>query len=125
MDDIVCFGQSKAELYERKEQIETFVNEQLLLKLKDKASLLAPVSEGLPYLGLRIFRGTLRLQRGRWLRFQHQFKKQERLFLQGKLSKDRFLNSINGLSEQTRWANTLRARQYFLRDHVALDEVFL
>ena len=125
MDDIICFGYTKSELDERKEQIETFLKERLFLKLKDKMTLIAPVSEGIPYLGVRIFRGMIRLQRERWLRFQRKFRVREQAFLQGDLEEDCFINSMNGLMEQTRWADSLRARQHFLKDQFVLEEYML
>lgn len=121
MDDMVCFAKSKGELDQRKEEIETFLEKRLKLELKPKASLLAPTHEGLPFLGVRIFPGVIRLQRQRWIRFQRQLSKRESALLAGQISEKRFLDSVNGLIEQVRWADTLRLRQNFLKDRIAFN----
>ncbi|MGK5092778.1 hypothetical protein WDW89_12285, partial [Deltaproteobacteria bacterium TL4] len=118
----LCFGESKPELDERQEQIESFLRDRLRLSLKAQASRLAPVTEGISWLGVRVFPGTLRLQRERWIRFQRKFRQREQAFARGQLPEKRFLDSVNGLMEQIRWGNTLRLRQNFLQNRVAFPE---
>ena len=62
MDDFLIFGESKAELREAQREIELFVHAELDLRLKSRATMLAPVSEGVPFLGWRIRRGGMRLR---------------------------------------------------------------
>lgn len=62
MDDFVLFGEDKASLWERKQALEDFLRERLLLSLREERSILAPVSEGLPWLGFRVWPSLVRLQ---------------------------------------------------------------
>ena len=62
MDDFLVFGASKAELRAVHAGIERFVAEELDLRLKSRATLLAPVRVGVPFLGWRLQRGGMRLR---------------------------------------------------------------
>jgi len=62
MDDFLIFGDSKAELREVQREVELFVHAELDLWLKAGATMLAPISEGVPFLGWRIRRGGMRLR---------------------------------------------------------------
>ncbi|MGK5092739.1 reverse transcriptase domain-containing protein [Deltaproteobacteria bacterium TL4] len=123
MDDLLCFGNSKGELDERKTQIEAFLQYPLKLELKTKASRLAPVSEGIPFLGVRIFPATIRLQRERWIRFQRKLKQREKELTHGLLEEDQFLHSVRGLIEQARWGDTLRLRQGFFKNRIVFQTI--
>ncbi len=62
MDDFALFDDEKARLAGWLPEVDRFVREALELALKEKATRLAPHTEGLPFLGWRIFRGTTRLR---------------------------------------------------------------
>ncbi|MDD4101905.1 MAG: SUMF1/EgtB/PvdO family nonheme iron enzyme, partial [Kiritimatiellae bacterium] len=53
------------------------------LEVKGERTVVAPVSEGLAFLGLRIFRGGWRFQRARLLRTRRKFRARERQWLAG------------------------------------------
>jgi hypothetical protein len=61
MDDLLIFSDSKGFLRDAKGQIQEFVERDLKLELKREASVLAPVSEGVPFLGLRLWPRVVRL----------------------------------------------------------------
>ncbi len=67
MDDFLLFAREKPVLHRYLAEIERFLKENLRLRLKAKATRLAPVTEGVGFLGLRIYPGTLRIQ-GRGVR---------------------------------------------------------
>jgi retron-type reverse transcriptase len=60
MDDLLLLGE-KHELWQWREAIEQFLSDRLLLTLKPEATTLAPVTEGITFLGLRLFPGVIRL----------------------------------------------------------------
>jgi len=62
MDDFVLFADEKRALGEAQRAIAAFVSGALGLRLKERATVLAPVSQGLPFLGWRVYRGTTRLR---------------------------------------------------------------
>lgn len=55
MDDFLVFGNTREELKEAARDIEAFLNDQLLLQLNPKTSII-PISHGVDYCGYRVFR---------------------------------------------------------------------
>ncbi len=117
MDDMLCFSNSKSRMDEIHDEIRFFLYRRLNLFLKPSASVLAPVTEGIPYFGLRIFRNTIRLQGERWRRFQKNYRRQLERYSHGKITEDRFLNSVGGMIEYTRWGDTLNLRRNFFKSN--------
>lgn len=62
MDDFVLFGKSASELQALLRSLERLLSEDFLLGLKPQATLLHRTSHGLSFLGMRIFRGILRIK---------------------------------------------------------------
>ena len=60
MDDLLLFADSKVELRRHGLAIARFLRDRLDLSLKDEVTVLALVTEGIPFLGLRVFPGTIR-----------------------------------------------------------------
>ena len=74
MDDILLLGDDKADLWETFNTIQDFLRTKLVLEFKLRATRLAPVTEGLSFLGWRLYPGLRRLQRAKWVRFTRKFK---------------------------------------------------
>lgn len=70
MDDFICFADDKRVLSRLLVDIRQFLCVELKLDLKDKMTLIAPVMEGVPFLGFRIFKSLMRLQRPNIVRFR-------------------------------------------------------
>ncbi len=62
MDDFALFGDDKSALKRAYGAIEAFAQDELKLALKSRATILAPVREGLPFLGWNLHRGTQRIR---------------------------------------------------------------
>ncbi len=60
MDDMLLFGRHKEPLWTAHRRIHRLVVDGLELELRDEVTRLAPVSEGVPFLGFRVFPGTTR-----------------------------------------------------------------
>ncbi|MBT5228874.1 MAG: RNA-dependent DNA polymerase [Methylococcales bacterium] len=99
MDDVLIFSDSKATLWGYLEEIEAFLRSDLKLELKHSMTQVLPVSEGINYLGMRIFPRTIRLQhktKSKFIRKMYQNK-----------NRDSIAASVAHVSH----ASTLRLRQ--------------
>jgi len=70
MDDLVLFADEKDTLWEALGQIEEYLEKELCLNLNEEGILLAPVSQGLSFVGFRVFPGVIRIARRGWRRFR-------------------------------------------------------
>jgi hypothetical protein len=61
MDDMLLFADSRDSLHEAHRRISEFAQHHLKIALKSEATILAPVSEGVPFLGLRLWSRIARL----------------------------------------------------------------
>ena len=111
MDDFLVFGPDKIFLRGRLAEIRKFVNERLLLTLKDEALIVAPVSQGIPFLGFRVFPGTVRLDSNRLKRFTRKTKEREREYRQGRIDEDFLVNSVRSMVAHVSHANTYMMRK--------------
>jgi len=108
MDDFVLFHDSKEFFQDALDQIRAFVGQKLALKLKDKATVLAPVSQGIPYLGFRVFSEVIRLKRQNLVRLRKTVKHRERQFKKGLISEQDLIHSVNSVVEHARHGNVHR-----------------
>ena len=61
MDDFILFHQNRSYLKDALLSIGDYLADTLRLALKDKAIICAPVTQGISFLGFRIFPGLIRL----------------------------------------------------------------
>ena len=78
MDDFVLFSKSREELRCHQCAVEGFVRSTLQLTLKERATLLAPVQEGLPFLGWRVYRQVKRVRPANLRRLRRRLCRQRR-----------------------------------------------
>ena len=97
MDDFVLFHGSKALLGEALEEVRDFVDSNLSLRLKEKVTRLAPVSEGVAFLGFRIFPQLVRVQRANLIRMRRKLVRKEAELVRGKISEEELFQSINSV----------------------------
>lgn len=103
MDDFVFFCGTKAECWRLHDAAEQWLRERRGLAVKDESTIVAPVSEGVPFLGLRIWCGGWRLQRGRLLRTRRTFAQRCRQHADGKLDDARFAQCCASSDGGLRW----------------------
>ena len=113
MDDMLLFADDKAYLHQIHSQIRPFLNHRLLLDFKEETSLLAPVYQGMPFLGFRIYPGLIRLQRAGWHRFKRQVKKKETAYIEGDITEEHLIQSVQSMLAHVQHAQTLRLRRDF------------
>jgi hypothetical protein len=102
MDDLLLLADDKPALWSAKRSVEKFARDRLRLTLKERATVLAPVLEGIPWLGFRVFPGLVRLNHA---------------------SKERFVRnlrgSVAGAAEEVMADESQVARSASLCGHVA------
>jgi hypothetical protein len=91
--------------------IEEFVGTKLNLKLKERATRLAPVTDGVPFLGFRIFPNLIRLQRKNLVRFRRKVRAREQAFKEGKIGVEAMSRSVASLVAHVSHANSLQFRR--------------
>ena len=99
MDDIAVWSDSKAVLHALVDDIETRLRDDLRLELKREVTLVAPCSEGMPFLGYRIYPGTLREKGSRVRRRRRLLVRREAAYLRGEITEEKLqacVRSMNG-----------------------------
>lgn len=114
MDDFILFGAGPELLQERYDRIRQFLAEDLGLELKERATILAPVHAGVPFLGLRISRGRIGLQHRKWHRFRRRFLVLEKQYLKGRISEVDLIRSTMSMFGQIAHADTISARRQLI-----------
>ena len=110
MDDFVIFSDNKSELKKLLQETEMFLREKLKLELKQNIQL-NYCRLGIPFLGYRVFPGTIRLRRQSKQRFIKKFKQYEWKFKYGIWNELTLQKHVQPLFEFVKFADTLRLRK--------------
>jgi len=94
MDDCVLFADGKSGLREAHGALAEFVRTTLCLELKERATLLAPAHQGLPFLGWRLYRGTRRIRPENLARCRARLKSRRAQHRAGVLASERYLAAV-------------------------------
>ena len=115
MDDFILFSNDKEELNVFLGRIRTFLSDTLNLELKERIVRISPVSEGLPFLGYRVFRRLIRLQRANLVRFRRKIVKLKKKCVKGKIEQEDLMNSVRSVVAHISHGNTrnLRSTVFF------------
>jgi retron-type reverse transcriptase len=111
MDDFLLFGNDKVELHVLKAKIEIFLNRHLQLQLKEKATIIAPVYVGIPFLGFRVFPGYIRLKQENKRRSLKKFKRRVKEFREGIISEGKYAQSLMSINEYFKIGKTYHLRR--------------
>lgn len=111
MDDFISFSNDKDVLNELLVEIRQFADSNLKLRLKDKVTLIAPVSEGVPFLGFRVFPGIIRIKRENLVRMRRKIHQKEQLYIEGKISEKSLTQSVNSIVGHVAHVNSLSVRR--------------
>jgi RNA-directed DNA polymerase len=120
MDDFISFSNDKIFLQELLGHINKFVREELKLDLKEKATTLAPVSEGVSFLGFRVFRNIIRIKRENLVRMRRKIRRKEELFLKGEISEKELIQSVGSISAHVSHVNSLAIRREIFVESLTL-----
>jgi retron-type reverse transcriptase len=113
MDDLVLLADEKDTLWDACKRIERYLKENLRLRIKAGGLLLAPVSQGLPFLGFRIFPGVIRINRKGWRRFRRKVIKRNGQLVNSEIDYEGWHRSVSSLVGHTQQVNTRNLRASF------------
>jgi len=116
MDDLLLFADDKARLHRLLARIRRFLAERLALSLKENATLLAPVGEGIPFLGFRVYPGVIRLNPRTLRRFHRRVRDCERRFAAGEMGVEALADTVASLYAHVTHADTLTLRRRMVLD---------
>ncbi len=111
MDDFVLFAGDQQTLRAMHGEVATFLADQLQLALKPSATILAPATQGLPFLGWRIYRGLRRLRPENLRRTRARLRQRRRQLANGAIDERRYADSVRAVTEHLRQGNALRLRR--------------
>ena len=116
MDDFALFDDEPRRLRDAQTRIAAFLTAPLRLRLKDRATRLAPASEGLPFLGFAIHRGTIRLRPATLRRFRWRLRWLDRELRVGRVDAERHRRAVAAVFAHIAHADTLALRRSWLRE---------
>ena len=111
MDDFVLFGNEKEILHELRSRFADFLREELRLSLKESATVLAPCTEGLPFLGFRIYPSLIRIKHQNKKRLIRKLGNRVEEYNEGLISEEKYEQSLRSISEHLKIADTYRLRR--------------
>jgi hypothetical protein len=113
MDDMVLWADDKHALWDAASRIEVYLQHQLCLRIKDGSLYIAPIQQGLPFLGFRIFPGVIRIARRGWRRFRRKLESLDRGFTKGAIDDEKWTRSMSSLVGYMQQADTRNLRACF------------
>ena len=116
MDDLLLFADDKARLHLLLAEIRRFLGDRLGLSLKQDATRLAPVTDGIPFLGFRIYPGLLRLNRRSLRRFRRQVRAREHAYRLELIGQEELAGSVASHFAHIAHADTLTLRRAMVLD---------
>lgn len=111
MDDFVLFAQNHQDLKIQLVAIQTFLDEQLHLRLKPSATFINNAQNGLTFLGKRIFPANIRIARPNLQRMVRRMKIRSSEHREGILTEEEFITSMNSFWAVLSFGNTLSLRR--------------
>ena len=117
MDDMVLFSDHRAALADARDAVEAFLREHLHLVLKERATMLAPTTEGLPFLGWLLFRGTVRLRPANLRRSLWRLRLRRWELEQGRRSEESYRQGVASVFALLEHGNTLGLRRRLVEGH--------
>ena len=111
MDDFVLFDDSRQRLCDAKAQVTSYLDQPLRLRPKDRATVLAPTSEGLPFLGWLVFRGTTRLRPANRRRYRWRLRERRWEVATGMRSLASYRAGVASIFELLKQGDTLGLRR--------------
>ena len=111
MDDVAVFDERRESLHEARVEIGTYLGDVLDLALKPSATMVAPVTEGLPFLGWLLFPGVTRLRPANRKRYRWRLRQRTWEMHQGLRSAESHRQGVASIFELLRAGDTLQLRR--------------
>ena len=116
MDDFVVLSENKEYLKKLRKKIKEFLANNLKLQLKAKATFINSRTNGLPFLGTRIFTGTIRVKKENLERSINKIKLRERQYQTDKISEEKLQQSVNSIIAHLQNYNSYNLRKDIFSD---------
>jgi RNA-directed DNA polymerase len=113
VDDFLLFADDKRTLWDWKDAIREKLAS-LRLTLHEASSTVYPVSNGIPFLGFRLYPGYRRLKRRNALAFQRRFKRLRKLYARGEIDLAEVNLSVQGWAAHAAHGDTWGLRKALL-----------
>ena len=111
MDDFAVFAGTKPRLGAALAALRAFLHEKLRLQLREERTLLAPVTEGVPFLGFRVFPGVVRIDGRKLARMRRRVRRSEAAYRLGQIDEHELAQSVRGMVGHVCHADTRRVRK--------------
>jgi RNA-directed DNA polymerase len=113
MDDMVLWADEKDTLWDAASRIESYLGDRLRLEIKRGSLYVAPMQQGLPFLGFRIFPAVIRIARPGWRRFRRKVRTRDHALAGRAIDGETWTRSMSSLAGFVRQADTRRLRASF------------
>ena len=120
MDDFAVFADSKPELHRGLAAVREFLHATLRLELREERTLLAPVTQGVPFLGFRVFPGVVRLDGRKLARMRRKVRQREAEHRFGRINEEELAGSVRGMVGHVCHIDSLQARRQLFAVSVGL-----
>ena len=115
-DDMVLFSDDKASLWSLLGEIERYLADERCLRLKKEATLVAPVTKGVGFVGFSIYPGTIRVRRESFLRMRRRMGRRISDHRQGRLTDEALESSLSGFLGHLAGSDSRNARTTFFEN---------
>lgn len=110
VDDMLLFGDDKATLWEQRRDLIDFLATRRLT-LHEKRCQPAPVTNGIPFLGFRLYPGQRRLKRRKSVAYLRRLRSLLAAYQAGEIGLDQVNASVQGWVNHVRYANSYHLRR--------------
>ena len=111
MDDFAVFSEDKPRLHRTLASIRVFLRETLRLELREERTFVAPVSQGAPFLGFRVFPGLVRLDGRKLARLRRRVRRREADYRWGRIDENALSRSVRGMVGHVAHIDSLQVRR--------------
>ena len=103
MDDFLVFTDSKEEAWAVHGEMRDWLSEHRSLALKEEATVVAPVSEGVPFLGLRIWKSCWHMRHSRLKRTRRSARKYYKAVMRGGCTEEKLQEVMRSMEGAANW----------------------
>jgi RNA-directed DNA polymerase len=116
VDDLLLFGDDKPTLWRWKKEIVSFLVG-LRLRMHDRESTVYPVTNGIPFLGFRIYPDRRRLKRRNGVAFARRFRALRARLAAGEITQEQLHRSVQGWLAHATHGDTQGLRRALVSAH--------
>ena len=120
MDDFAVFADGKPRLHRALAAIREFLRVTLSLELREERTLVAPVTQGLPFLGFRVFPGVVRFDARKLARLRRRVCLREADYRRGRIDEEALVQSVRGMVGHVCHIDSLQARKQLFAESLEM-----